>query len=79
MKVRDFQRRRNTERERVRERGREREGAKYRFLLFFLNRQFVSALVILCGMSGRKITLLLYLWMKGERRKWWVFRATGLS
>lgn len=36
-------------------------------------------LVILWGILGRKTALLLYLRMKEQRRKWWVFRATCFS
>lgn len=36
------------------------------------SKDFYITAVILCGMPVRKISLLLYLRMKEDRRKWWV-------
>lgn len=55
-------------------RGREKERERHRIFT-----EFVSDEVILCGMLGKKISLLLYLRMKEKRKRWWAFKATRLS
>lgn len=57
-------------------RGREKERERERHRIFT---EFISDEVTLCGMLGKKISLLLYLRMKEKRERWWAFKAKCLS